>query len=118
MRYSLGMGDAPVQEPRPMMVTREKIEEFTDKALEDFPNHLFIERERETLKSDMIERYTGIGVDKDHNLRMRNNLFALEIKGRQSYKIKISLCRHRRKLATYLLCTKCFLQLRRERNWR
>lgn len=47
MRYSLGMGDAPVQEPRPMMVTREKIEEFTDKALEDFPNHLFIERERE-----------------------------------------------------------------------
>lgn len=40
-------GNAPVQEPRPMMVTWEKIEEFTDKALEDFPNHLFIERERE-----------------------------------------------------------------------
>ena len=83
------------------MVTREKIEEFTDKALKDFSTHLFIERERgrerESLKSDMIKRYTGIGVDKDHNLRMRNNLFALEIEGRQGYKIKISLCRHRRK---------------------
>ena len=35
--------NAPVQEPRPRIVTPEKIKGFTDKELEDFPNHLFIE---------------------------------------------------------------------------
>lgn len=90
--------NSPVQEPGPRIV---KIEELADKALEVFPTHLFIVIHN--LELDMIERCKGTGVDTDHDLWIRNTLFALELEGLQGH--KMSLDRHRY-MVIYLLRVK------------